>query len=127
LALIQKQLTNNIATFDACLKGFRYYWPMHDLQNTLPEVSTILDPIQQAGEGWLIASEILGFSKAGVHTIVCLQPFGCLANQVSAKGIEAGLKKKDPRLNVVYLDLDYNTCEANYFNRLQMVIDNTGV
>lgn len=127
LNYVQKELRKNIALADACLKDFRYYWPIHDLEDMLPEISDIIDPIQQAGEGWLIASEILDFSKAGVHNIVCLQPFGCLANQISAKGIEAGLKRKNPRLNIVYLDLDFNTCEANYFNRLQMLVDNSKV
>ena len=124
LPLVYGQLKKNINRADRFLKNFKYYWPIHDLKNNLTEVGSIIDPIQQAGEGWIIAAEILNFSKADIHNVICLQPFGCIANQVSAKGIENKLKAKDPRLNIVYLDLDFDTCEANYFNRLQMVIDN---
>ncbi|MCP4135997.1 MAG: hypothetical protein GY754_33820 [bacterium] len=121
--LVYKQLQKNITKADRFLKGFKYYWPVHDLKNNLKELSPVINPIQQAGEGWLIAAEILNFSKANIHNVICLQPFGCIANQVSAKGIENKLKEKDPLLNILYLDLGFDTCNANYFNRINMLVD----
>ena len=51
----------------------------------------------QFGEGWLIAAEVAAYAQRGISKVVCIQPFGCIANHVVAKGIEKRLKKSTPK------------------------------
>jgi predicted nucleotide-binding protein (sugar kinase/HSP70/actin superfamily) len=76
----------------------------------------------QYGEGWGIAGEILNMADHGVRKVVCLQPFGCISNQVIARGVERRLRTIHPDLQLLYLDLDHNTSDANMFNRLRLLI-----
>jgi len=61
--------------------------------------------------------------KAGVQDVLCLQPFGCIANHVVAKGVGTRLKGIHPQLNLLYLDLDAGASEVNLFNRLHFFIN----
>ena len=45
------------------------------------------------GEGWLIAGEIASFVREGVPNVLCIQPFGCIANHVIAKGVQKRLQE----------------------------------
>lgn len=76
----------------------------------------------QYGEGWGIAGEILNMADHGVRKIVCLQPFGCISNQVIARGVERRLRSIHSDLELLFLDLDHNTSDANMFNRLRLLI-----
>jgi predicted nucleotide-binding protein (sugar kinase/HSP70/actin superfamily) len=60
--------------------------------------------------------------KDGINNIVSLQPFGCIANHVIAKGVEKKLKETFPTLNMLFLDLDPDTSDVNYLNRLHFLI-----
>ncbi|MCA6071426.1 MAG: hypothetical protein LE168_03450 [Endomicrobium sp.] len=44
------------------------------------KASEIISACNQAGEGWLLTSEMLELIEDGVNNIVCAQPFGCLPN-----------------------------------------------
>ena len=52
------------------------------------ETSRATSLANQAGEGWLLPAEMIAMLKGGVGNIVCLQPFGCLANHIIGKGVE---------------------------------------
>ena len=67
--------------------------------------------------------EIAGLVKDGIANVLCLQPFGCIANHVVAKGIEKRLKEVHPHLNLLFLDADAGLSEVNYFNRLYFFIN----
>ncbi|MDR1814868.1 MAG: hypothetical protein LBR18_08500, partial [Tannerella sp.] len=58
-----------------------------------------------------------------VNQVVCVQPFGCIANHVVAKGIERRLKKFYPAMNLLFLDIDGGAAEVNLQNRLHFMID----
>jgi predicted CoA-substrate-specific enzyme activase len=77
----------------------------------------------QFGEGWLIPGEISAYVEDGVTNILCIQPFGCIANQVAARGIEKRLKQRYPELNILYLDTDAGTSEVNVQNRLYFFVN----
>ena len=79
--------------------------------------------LNQYGEGWLIPGEIAGFAHQGIKDIVCIQPFGCIANHVVGKGIEKKMKTQYPEINLLFLDFDYGTSEVNVHNRLQFLIN----
>jgi len=50
-----------------------------------------------------------------IHHVICLQPFGCIANHVVGKGME---------MNLLYLDFDSGISKVNVVNRLQFLIQN---
>ena len=107
----------------AVMGGFRYYRPHHTIQDIAQKAQEIVALTHQYGEQWLIAGEIGEFVKDGVQDVLCLQPFGCIANQVVAKGVAKRLKEKYSRLNLLFLDLDAGVSEVNYFNRLHFFIN----
>lgn len=86
------------------------------------EASHVINLCNQAGEGWLLPGEVIQMTKHGIDNIICLQPFGCIANQVIAKGIEKRLREACPSLNILFLDLDQNTSEVNMFNRVHFLL-----
>ena len=75
------------------------------------------------GESWLIAGEIGTMAEDGVPNVICLQPFGCIANQVTARGVAKRLKEHHRNLNLLFLDLDAGISEVNYFNRMHFFVD----
>lgn len=105
------------------MKEFRYHRPYHDIREVAQTARRVVTLTHQYGEGWLIAGEIGEFVKDGIQNVLCLQPFGCIANQVVAKGVAKRLKEKCPRLNLLFLDLDAGVSEVNYFNRLHFFIN----
>ena len=70
------------------------------------------------------SSEVIAFIKDGCNNVVSLQPFGCIANHIVARGIEKKLKKEYPQLNMLSLDFDGGVSEANIANRLLLFISN---
>lgn len=55
--------------------------------------------------------------------MLCLQPFGCIANHVIAKGVQKRLQEKYPRLNLLFLDADAGVSEVNFFNRMHFFVN----
>ncbi|ROL60813.1 CoA activase [Bacteroidetes/Chlorobi group bacterium ChocPot_Mid] len=130
---IAKLLTNAIEPyfnkidrdFEDALKDFRYYAPKHSIKELAKYAEKAVNlSSQYYGEGWLIAGDILAFAKDGIENVLCLQPFGCLANHVVARGIENKLKEIQPNLNILYLDIDAGVSPVNLHNRLYLLIKN---
>ena len=53
-----------------------------------------------------------------------MQPFGCIANHIVARGIEKKLKTLYPQLNMLSLDFDGGVSETNIANRLLLFLGN---
>lgn len=85
----------------------------------------IIDKTFTSGEGWMIAGEILHHADHGVKSFLILQPFGCLPNHVTGRGLIKRIKKEKPEIQILALDYDPDTSFANVENRLQMLIINT--
>lgn len=88
------------------------------------DVSHIIPKTLSCGEGWLMAAEIAHYAKRGVRSFIILQPFGCLPNHICGRGITKKLKDEYQRIQILPLDLDPDTSQANIENRLQMLIMN---
>jgi hypothetical protein len=58
----------------------------------------------------------------GIGNIVCLQPFGCIANHITGKGMEKKLRELFPHLNLLSLDMDAGASEVNLLNRLHFMV-----
>lgn len=113
--------------FNKAMKDFRYDRQHHDIKEIANLGSEILSLNHQFGEGWLIAAEIAAFAHHGVKNVLCLQPFGCIANHVVAKGVQKRLKEKFPQLNLLFLDVDAGVSKVNFFNRLHFFINHAKV
>ncbi|MDR1811245.1 MAG: acyl-CoA dehydratase activase-related protein [Candidatus Fibromonas sp.] len=88
------------------------------------EKTGMLDKTYITGEGWLIPGEVLSLAEHGVNSFVIVQPFACLANHISGRGLTKAMKSKSPHIQVLSLDYDPDTSFANIENRLQMLIIN---
>jgi len=66
---------------------------------------------------------VASFVRNGITNVLCLQPFGCIANHVIAKGAEKKMKEKYPQLNLLLLDADAGISEVNFFNRMHFFVD----
>jgi len=120
--LVDKAVSHFLHAVNWRLKQFPF--PVHFPipREIAAKAAQALSLTHQYGEGWGIAGEILDMADQGVRKVVCLQPFGCIANQVVARGVERRLRAIHPDLQLLYLDLDHNTSEANLFNRLRLLI-----
>jgi predicted nucleotide-binding protein (sugar kinase/HSP70/actin superfamily) len=104
--------------YDRIMQDFRYYRPGHTVHHIASKASELIALSNHYGEGWMVAGEIAVMVEAGVRNILCLQPFGCLANHIVAKGIQNRIKARYPDLNLLFLDTDAGTSEVNFFNRM---------
>jgi len=75
----------------------------------------------------MIAGGIGSLVDDGIPNVLCLQPFGCIANHVTAKGVEKRLRQHYPELNLLMLDNDAGVSEVNYFNRMHFFINQAKV
>jgi predicted nucleotide-binding protein (sugar kinase/HSP70/actin superfamily) len=104
------------------MRDFRYYRKNHDLKELAAAAARITSLANQSGEGWLLTAEMIAMLENGINHVICLQPFGCLANHITGKGVEKRLKAIYPRLNLHFLDMDAGASEVNILNRLHFMI-----
>jgi predicted CoA-substrate-specific enzyme activase len=109
--------------YDAVMQAYRYHHPHHDIRAIAGRARQILSINHQYGEGWLLAGEIATFVHDGVQNVLCLQPFGCIANHVIAKGVQKRLQERFPQLNLLFLDADAGVSEVNFFNRMHFFVN----
>jgi len=74
------------------------------------------------GEGWFLTAEMVELMHAGVNNIVCMQPFACLPNHVTGKGIIKALRHQHPLSNIVAVDYDPGASEVNQLNRIKLML-----
>lgn len=111
-------------SYDAVCRDFPFYRPFADMFHDARLASRIVNMAANFGEGWLIPAEMCAMAEAGIHNVISLQPFGCISNHVVSKGIEKRVRSLYPQLNLLFLDFDGGTSEANIFNRLHFMIEN---
>ena len=76
-----------------------------------------------AGEGWLLTAEMAKLLRSGIDNIVCLQPFACLPNHVTGKGMIRELLRTDPQANIIALDCDADASQVNQMNRIKLMLE----
>ncbi len=74
------------------------------------------------GEGWLLTAEMLELITSGVENIVCTQPFGCLPNHISGKGMIRKIKENYKNANIVAIDYDPGATRINQENRIKLML-----
>ena len=90
------------------------------------ELAELAKPIvslgNMTGEGWFLTAEMIELIHQGAQNIVCAQPFACLPNHVTGKGIIKELHKQYPDSNIVAVDYDPGASEVNQLNRIKLML-----
>jgi predicted nucleotide-binding protein (sugar kinase/HSP70/actin superfamily) len=124
LSFLGLRLVNQfLGNVSEIMGGFRYHRHHHRIQDVAKWAQEITTLNHQYGEGWLIAGEIAAFVRSGVNNVLCLQPFGCIANHVIAKGVQKRIKTLYPQVNLLFLDADAGVSEVNFFNRMHFFVN----
>ncbi len=99
----------------------RFHPPMYiaDIAKKAQEVASLGN---QCGEGWLLAGEMVDLIDDGVENIVCMQPFACLPNHVTGKGMMKPLRKRNPKANIAAIDYDPGASDVNQLNRIKLMM-----
>ena len=92
------------------------------IEDTASRASEIVSLGNQCGEGWLLTGEMIELIDHGVENIACLQPFACLPNHITGKGVMKALRKRNPKANIVAIDYDPGASEVNQLNRIKLMM-----
>ena len=104
------------------LKRFPRFGKMHTFAELKNSGENIVSLGNQFGEGWYLTADMALMLQNDIHNILCLQPFGCLPNHVTGKGVVKELKRRFPRANMVAVDYDPGTSEVNQINRIKLMM-----
>ncbi len=113
-----------IKKYDRIAASFPFYRPSHSIFDIAEKSRQVISTSIDFGEGWFLPGEICDLAEHGVNNVISLQPFGCIANHIISKGIEKKIKSLYPKLNLLFLDFDSSTSEANVYNRLHFMVEN---
>ena len=102
-------------------KSKRFHRPRH-IKELQKMASPILSLGNQTGEGWFLTAEMIELIESGATNILCLQPFACLPNHVTGKGMIKVLKEKYPGSNIVAVDYDPGASNVNQLNRIKLML-----
>jgi predicted nucleotide-binding protein (sugar kinase/HSP70/actin superfamily) len=103
------------------LKGSKFGMPS-DIKSLAKTASKIISVGNISGEGWFLTGEMLELIHGGAPNIICMQPFACLPNHVTGKGVMKILKKHYPQANIVAVDYDPGASEVNQINRIKLMM-----
>ena len=95
--------------------------PSH-IEETAEAASQIISIGNQCGEGWLLTGEMVELIHSGVENVVCLQPFACLPNHVTGKGMMKAIRKMNPKANIAAIDYDPGASDVNQLNRIKLMM-----
>lgn len=95
--------------------------PSH-IEDTAEAASQIISIGNQCGEGWLLTGEMVELIHNGVENVVCLQPFACLPNHVTGKGMMKAIRKMNPKANIAAIDYDPGASDVNQLNRIKLMM-----
>ncbi len=109
------------AYIDAISGSYRFYKPK-TIKEIAEGASTVVSLGHQTGEGWFLTGEMVELIHSGVKNIICMQPFACLPNHVTGKGMMKELKRVYPGTNIVAIDYDPGASEVNQLNRIKLMI-----
>ncbi len=86
-------------------------------------INSILSLGNQTGEGWLLTAEMVALIEEGAPNIICMQPFACLPNHITGKGMIKTVKELYPQTNIVAIDYDPGASEVNQINRIKLMLE----
>ena len=109
------------------LKKSRRFNPPSSIYDMMKGVDDIVQLGNQTGEGWFLTAEMVELIHEGAPSIACVQPFACLPNHVTGKGMIKELRRRFPESNISAIDYDPGSSEVNQLNRLKLLLSNAPV
>ena len=106
------------------LKKSRRFDPPSSIYDLMKGVDDIVQLGNITGEGWFLTAEMVELINEGVPSIACVQPFACLPNHVTGKGMIKELRRRFPEANISAIDYDPGSSEVNQLNRLKLLLSN---
>ena len=120
--LVNRLLLHYAHVYDRLCGDYPFYRPFTDIMDIWHKSRRVINSAADFGEGWFLPGEICDLADYGIHKVVSLQPFGCIANHIISKGIERRYKDLYPHLSLLFLDFDAGTSDANITNRLHFLL-----
>ncbi len=105
----------------SALKGTKFGTPT-PITELADRASNVVGLGTMVGEGWFLTAEMLELIDEGAPNIICMQPFACLPNHVTGKGVMKELKRRYPQANIVAVDYDPGASEVNQINRIKLMM-----
>ena len=106
------------------LRSSRRFDAPESIYEQMKGVDDIVQLGNITGEGWFLTAEMVDLIKEGVPSIACVQPFACLPNHVTGKGMIKELRRRFPGANISAIDYDPGSSEVNQLNRLKLLLSN---
>ena len=103
------------------LKGTRF-GELHNIEELAKLSGDVVSQANQAGEGWLLTAEMMALIEGGVGNVLCVQPFACLPNHITGKGVIKELKRRFKGANILPLDYDASVSTTNQLNRIKLLM-----
>lgn len=104
------------------LKNSRRFEPPKTIEELAHGAAKHLSICNQTGEGWFLTGEMVELIDSNVNNIVCLQPFACLPNHITGKGMIKELRRAYPLSNIAAIDYDPGASEVNQLNRIKLML-----
>lgn len=104
------------------LKKSRHFAPPADIEVVAEKASELLSLGNQMGEGWFLTGEMLELLDEDVPNIACLQPFACLPNHITGRGMIKAIKERNPEANIMAIDYDTGISSVNQLNRIKLLL-----
>lgn len=108
--------------YSNALKNSKRFNIPESIETLASKASKVVSIGNQAGEGWLLTAEMVELIENGVGNIVCMQPFACLPNHITGKGVIKELKRIYKSANIVPIDYDPGASEVNQINRIKLML-----
>lgn len=106
------------------LRTSKRFTPPSSIYDLMDKVDDIVQLGNITGEGWFLTAEMVELITSGVPTVACVQPFACLPNHVTGKGMIKELRRRFPEANIAAIDYDPGASEVNQLNRLKLLLAN---
>ena len=120
--IAMKYMESYRTEMNKALEESNRFEPTKRIQELGKLASNILSLGHQTGEGWFLTAEMIELIQSGADNIVCMQPFACLPNHVTGKGMMKALKKHYPNANIVAVDYDPGASVVNQVNRIKLML-----
>ena len=92
------------------------------IRHMAKKAESVLSCGNDNGEGWFLTAEMIELIESGVPNIICAQPFACLPNHVTGKGMIKEFRRQFPQANIVAVDYDPGASEVNQLNRIKLMM-----
>ena len=106
----------------SALEKSKHFRPPYSIKKTAGLASRHVSVGNMAGEGWFLTGEMVKLIEEGINNVICLQPFGCLPNHITGKGVMHELRSSYDGANIVAIDCDAGSSEVNQLNRIKLML-----